>query len=152
MKKILLSLLIIISSFTYSHTLLLSIENDKENKGVIILKGDTDNGESVEGEEIFLLSDLAYDGDEEVLSREGADDYNGKLVLYKGEFDETGIIKLPKPSVKRYIALIYGGIGHLASVKGIPLSKDELENWKNILPEYVEKLNLDKEKFEKNRF
>lgn len=152
MKKIFFILCLIFSNFIFAHTLLVSVEDHPTQKGVIIIKGATDNGETTEGERLYILSDVAYDGNEEVFKEEGAEDYWGKLILYKTEFGEDETVVIPKPAIKRYIVLIYGGIGHFNQAKGIELKKDEIENWKIVLPEYVEKLNLDLNKFEKKKF
>ena len=127
MKKFLLLFILIATTFTFAHTPLLSVSEVENEKGLIKIKGGFDNGESASGETIYLLSDLAYDGNEAVYEEEGGENYFGKFIIYEGELNSKEELVLPKPAMKRYLILFSGGIGHVVSAKGIVLRKELYE-------------------------
>ena len=105
MKKFLLLFILIATTFTFAHTPLLSVSEVENEKGLIKIKGGFDNGESASGETIYLLSDLAYDGNEAVYEEEGGENYFGKFIIYEGELNSKEELVLPKPAMKRYLIL-----------------------------------------------
>lgn len=131
MKKILF--LLFLSYISFTHSIFVNVEDDIDNKGKILISASTDNGESAAHEVVYLLSDLAYDGMEEVFLEEGGEDFHNKLILYKGELGEDEKLSIVKPNVKRYTILIFSGIDHAFSKKGISLKKDEIENWSKLI-------------------
>lgn len=144
MKKILLALFL--SSLIFAHVVTLSVEDVENEKGLIKISASSDNGESEEGSPIFLVSDLAYDGDEEVFEEEGGEDYHGKLILFKGKLNENNELIIPKAAVKRYLIILPGGIDHNFVTKGIALQKDEEENWEKLIERYSDILGEFKDK------
>ena len=100
MKKFLLLFILIATTFTFAHTPLLSVSEVENEKGLIKIKGGFDNGESASGETIYLLSDLAYDGNEAVYEEEGGENYFGKFIIYEGELNPKEELVLPKPAKK----------------------------------------------------
>ena len=152
MKKLLLFLVVIVSTFSFSHTPLLNISEVENEKGLIQIKGGFDNGESASGETIYLLSDLAYDDNDEVYEEEGGENYFGKFVIYKGELNDKEELVLPKPAMRRYLVVLSAGIGHVVSVKGIALKNDEIENWNKLLENYTSKLGKYQDKFKIKNF
>lgn len=152
MKKFLLLFILIATTFTFAHTPLLSVSEVENEKGLIKIKGGFDNGESATGETIYLLSDLAYDGNEAVYEEEGGENYFGKFIIYEGELNSKEELVLPKPAMKRYLVLFSGGIGHVVSAKGIALRNDEIDNWTKLLEDYSSSLGKYKEKFKIKNF
>lgn len=139
MKKLLY--LFLFSIISYTHTIIVSVEDDPKNLGGLLISATTDNGESAANEEVYILSDIAYDGDEEVFEEEGGEDFHGKLILFKGNLDENEKLEIPKPAIKRYTVLVFAGIDHAFAKKGITLKKEEEENWKKLLEKNKEKLS-----------
>lgn len=139
MKKIFLGFLMLFSFITFSHVVTVNVLEGAE-KGEILIRAIDDSGNREANEEIYVLSDIAYDGDLEVFEEPGSEDFHGKLILYKGELDENGELVLPKPGVKRYIILIAGGGDHDFVGKGIALTPEEEENWVKVLEKHKEKL------------
>lgn len=120
MKKILVILITLVSFLAYSHAPTLEIEEDED--GYIFVQAGFSNGESAKGLPIIIVQDKNYNGEYE--TREG------KLVLYKGVFNDKSEIVLPKPKAKKYIVIFDGGVGHVIEKKGIAIRQDEVEAWK----------------------
>ncbi|CAM3110981.1 hypothetical protein STFE110948_02615 [Streptobacillus felis] len=139
MKKLLLALLVTFSFLSFSHVVTVNVLEGKE-KGEILIRAIDDSGNREANEEIYVLSDIAYDGDLEVFEEPGSEDFHGKLILFKGSLDDMGELTLPKPGVKRYIILIAGGGDHDFVGKGITLTLEDEENWEKVLEKHSKKL------------
>lgn len=152
MKKILIAISVFITGILMAHAPILDVRESETEKGVLTITGGFEGDESAEGETIYLLSDVAYDGDEPVFNEEGADDFLGKLILFKGELDENSKLNIPKPAIKRYVVLFYGGWGHTVGVKGISLTKEEEEQWTKNIEKYKKELGQYLEKMTTKKF
>lgn len=151
MKKYLL-FSILLTIFSFSHTIYVDVEEDKNNKSMINIFTSTDNGETTEGETIYILSDIAYDGEEDVFNEEDGEDYHGKLILFKTTVGKEEKISIPKPAVRRYLVLVYGGIDHVFAKKGISLDEKDVEIWEKSMIENKEKLGKFYELMKKKNF
>lgn len=124
MKKIILLLFSMITVFTvYAHDPILTVEDLKD--GTILIQGGFSNGESAEGVDLYILKDKPYDGEEET--------FEGKLILFKTEFDSTNEIEIVKPRTAKYVIVFDAGPGHIKEVKGPKLTKEEMENWGKLI-------------------
>ncbi|CAM3457049.1 hypothetical protein [Pseudostreptobacillus hongkongensis] len=140
MKKIILAISVFLTGVLMAHTPILDVKVSDKETGVLNISAGFDNGETAEGETIYILSDVAYDGNEEVFNEEGAEDFQGKLILFKGELDDNSKLSIPKPAVKRYIVVFYGGWGHTVGVKGISLNSNEEAEWMKNIEKYKKEL------------
>ncbi|CAM3113923.1 hypothetical protein [Streptobacillus ratti] len=151
MKKILLSLFIMFSFVTFSHVVTVNVLEGAE-KGEILIRAIDDSGNREANEEIYVLSDLAYDGDLEVFEKAGSEDFHGKLILFKGMLDNMGELVLPKPGVKRYIILIAGGGDHDFVGKGLSLNSEDEQNWEKVLEKHNKTLGKYSEIYKTRKF
>lgn len=123
MKKTLVILgSLALSSLIFAHAPLISVDDNKD--GTIYIEGGFSNGASAEGVEYVIVKDRAYNGPEET--------FNGKEIIYKGNFGSGGSLDMPKPLTPKYEVYFNGGEGHVISKKGPKLTPEEMENWNKI--------------------
>lgn len=127
MKKILLIVLgAILSINIFAHAPLISVDDNGD--GTIYIEGGFSNGASVAGVPCIIVKDRAYNGPN--------DTFNGKEIIYKGEFDKNNVLIIPKPRTKKYEVYLVAGEGHEIGKKGPKLEKDEMDMWKKAVDNY----------------
>ena len=84
------------------------------------------NGEPTDNVDLIVVKDKNYNGTEET--------YDGKMVILHSTFGKMGLkngeVKLPKPSVGKYLVIFDAGPGHVKEKKGPKLTEKEMDAWK----------------------
>lgn len=120
MKKIILTILIVVSNFMFAHAPFISVDDNYD--GTLYIEAGYSNGDKAEGQEIIIVKDKAYNGPE--------DTYEGKMIIYKGTFDSKSSLNIIKPATPKYEVIFNGGAGHVVSKKGPKLEETEISKWK----------------------
>jgi len=94
-------------------------------------------GEKAEGMEFLIVKDKPYNGPE--------DTYEGKMIIFKGKFDEKSSAVVLKPLTPKYEVIFNGGAAHIITKKGPKLEESEVAEWKE-KAEKADYLNEWKEK------
>lgn len=127
MKKILVLMMgLVMSALVFAHAPLISVDDNGD--GTIYIEGGLSNGAPVEGVEILIVKDRAYNGPEET--------FKGKEIIFKGNLDAQNSITIPKPVTKKYEVYFNAGEGHVIGKKGPALTDKEKESWKKAVAEY----------------
>lgn len=124
MKKIIMFLLsVIMGSFVFAHSPVLSI--DEIGDGKIYIEGGFSDGQTAEGIKCIIVKDKAYNGPE--------DTFKGKEIIYIGTFGKDNSITIPKPMTPKYEVYFDGGEGHILGKKGPKLKKEEESKWNEVV-------------------
>ena len=123
MKKLITMCFLFISAAVFAHAPLLSV--DDNNDGTIYIEAGFSNGEKAEGMEFLIVKDKPYNGPE--------DTYEGKMIIFKGKFDEKSSVTILKPLTPKYEIVFNGGVAHIITKKGPKLEENEGPEWKKKL-------------------
>ena len=118
MKKIIVTGILFISAIVFAHAPLLSV--DDNNDGTIYIEAGFSNGEKAEGMEFLIVKDKPYNGPE--------DTYEGKMIIFKGKFDEKSSAVVLKPLTPKYEVISMEGQHILLLKKGLNLKRTRLQN------------------------